>query len=178
MIPLRTIFPIGKWQQLRHFGLSGFVIRQSDLISLLAAMPASLQSVELSFLFFYGDGNYRNLLCAIRDELDWRERPISRKPKVIIGGGMLDHEAIGRAIWVEDEVSEFLYSGGLNPFGPEGDNRPNQIKIGYGVQRDEFDPAYKRPWIYDDELAQLGYFPTHNEIAFEWNKVKDIVHYT
>jgi hypothetical protein len=159
VMPLRTIFPIDRWQQLRHFGLSGFVVRQDELISLLAAMPASLLSVELSFLFFYGDSNYRNLLSDMRDKLGWRDRPACERPKVVMGGGTFGPVVVGRATWVEDEVSEFLYDDGPNPFGPEGDPYPNQIQMDFGVERDEFEPAYERPWTDYDGLARLGYYP-------------------
>jgi hypothetical protein len=159
VIPLRTIFPIDRWQQLRHFGLSGFVVRQDDLISLLAAMPASLQSVELSFLFFYGDATYRSLLCDMRARLDWRDRPACKRPSVIMGTGSHISQVVGRAAWVKEEVSDFLYSDGRNPFGGEGDHRPNEIQIGFGIVRDEFDAAHKRPLLYDDGLSRLGYYP-------------------
>ncbi|KFY86820.1 hypothetical protein V500_07366 [Pseudogymnoascus sp. VKM F-4518 (FW-2643)] len=173
VIPLRTIFPINRWQQLQHLGISGFVVRQDDLISLLAALPASLLSVELSFLHFYGDGNYRNLLCDMRDKLGWRDRSASKRPKVIIGGGGggLVAVHVGRATWVEDEVSEFLYGNGLNPFGHEGDRfSPNQIRLGFGLERDEFEPGFERPWAQYDELQRLGYYPDVRLQYEEWKK--------
>ena len=173
VIPLRTIFPINRWQQLQHLGISGFVVRQDDLISLLAALPASLLSVELSFLHFYGDGNYRNLLCDMRDKLGWRDRSVSERPKVIIGGGGggLVAVHVGRATWVEDEVSEFLYGDGLNPFGRKGDRfSPNQIRLGFGLERDEFEPGFERPWAQYDELQRLGYYPDVRLQYEEWKK--------
>lgn len=173
VIPLRTIFPIDRWQQLQHLGISGFVVCQDDLISLLAALPASLLSVELSFLHFYGDGNYRNLLCDMRDKLGWRDRSASERPKVIIGGGGggLVAVHVGRATWVEDEVSEFLYGDGQNPFGREGDRfSPNQIRLGFGVERDEFELDFERPWAQYDELQRLGYYPDVRLQYEEWKK--------
>lgn len=59
--PLRSIFPITdnnneQWSRLRHFRLSGFYVRQDDLIDLLITLMTpsrtSLRSVELSFLSF------------------------------------------------------------------------------------------------------------------------------
>lgn len=160
VVPLRTIFPVDRWQRLRHFGLSGFVVRQNDLVSLLAAMPASLRSVELSFLFFHGGGTHRSLLCAMRDGLDWRERPADERPRVRMGAGSFGPFVVGHATWVEGEVADFLYGEGRNPFGAEGDHRPNHIQMGVGVEQDEFDAAYERPWVVDyAELSRLGYYP-------------------
>lgn len=56
-IPLRDIFPVDIWKNLRHFGLSRFAVRQNDLLLFLQALPATLRSVELSILFFL-EGNY------------------------------------------------------------------------------------------------------------------------
>ncbi|KFY16968.1 hypothetical protein V492_00977 [Pseudogymnoascus sp. VKM F-4246] len=128
---------------------------------------------ELSFLHFYGDGNYRNLLCDMRDKLGWRDRSASERPKVIIGvgGGGLVAVHVGRATWVGDEVSEFLYGDGLNPFGREGDSfSPNQIRLGFGVERDEFEPGFERPWAQYDELQRLGYYPDVRLQYEEWKK--------
>lgn len=51
---LRTIFPVEKWQDLRHFGLSNVLVREDDLLSLLALLPTTLPSVELCFITFLG----------------------------------------------------------------------------------------------------------------------------
>ncbi|KAL6399948.1 hypothetical protein AUP68_17358 [Ilyonectria robusta] len=51
-VPLRAIFQVESWPKLGHFGLSGFAVQQDDIISLLAALPPTLRSVELSFLYF------------------------------------------------------------------------------------------------------------------------------
>ncbi|KAF4482960.1 hypothetical protein CGGC5_v010223 [Colletotrichum fructicola Nara gc5] len=59
-IPLRSIFPVETWKNLSHFGLSRFLVKQKDLLDFLAALPQTLRSVELSFLWFLKDsGDYR-----------------------------------------------------------------------------------------------------------------------
>lgn len=98
-------------------------------------------------------------LCDMRDKLACRDRPMCEKPKVVLGGGSFVLVVVGRATWVEDQVSEFLYGDGSNPFGRGGDPYPNQIQMGFGVERDEFEPAYERPWTDYDGLARLGYYP-------------------
>lgn len=55
-IPLQSIFPVERWPKLQHFGLSNFLIMQSDVISLLAALPSPLRSVERSFLEYLDHG--------------------------------------------------------------------------------------------------------------------------
>ncbi|KAK4038019.1 hypothetical protein C8A01DRAFT_48313 [Parachaetomium inaequale] len=116
-VPRKSIFPVDKWLCLRHFGLSQFLVRQNDLLSLLAALPATLRSVELSCLIFL-EGTYRGLLADMRDTLDWRGRGTRERPKVIVG---LPADSISeRTIWVDEQV-------------------------GIGVLRDAFDPLYERP---------------------------------
>lgn len=83
-VPLRTIFPVDKWKQLRNFGLTRFLVKQADIITnLLAAFPSTLRSVELNLLTFVEDsGSYKGLLDDMRDTLGWRERAPEDRPKV------------------------------------------------------------------------------------------------
>ncbi|ROT38193.1 hypothetical protein SODALDRAFT_312748 [Sodiomyces alkalinus F11] len=107
-IPLRTIFPVEKWPRLRHLGLSRFLVKQKDVLALLASLPDTLRSVELSFLMFLdGGGSFRGLLDDMRDTLGWRERPVAHRPRVIVG--MPSQQAVeGRAVWADHEVEAFL----------------------------------------------------------------------
>lgn len=154
-VPLREIFPVTAWTRLRHFGLSRFAVRQDDLLSFLEALPKTLRSVELSFLFFL-EGNYRDLVAGMRSQLGWRERPAQQRPCVAIGlPDSLD--ITRRGIWANRPVEEFLYGDGLNPFGADGWGT-NQIPYGCGgVVKDTFDPAFERPWVGFIELRNLGY---------------------
>ncbi|KAH8804483.1 hypothetical protein F5884DRAFT_677913, partial [Xylogone sp. PMI_703] len=138
-IPLNTIFPVDKWQKIQHFGLSNFLVKREDLLALLAALPTTLRSVELSFLKFIGErGNYRELLLDIRDTLDWRGRPVSERINVRIH--------IEWRVWppiqflcVDDQVNEYIYGNAANPFrngtGPFG----GLPMAGTTVERDPFD---------------------------------------
>lgn len=131
--PLRTIFPIENWQKLQHFGLSNFPVRQDDVLSLLAAMPPTLQSVDLSFLVFLGDGgNYRDLLTNMRDTLGWRERIVHQRPNTMIRIGTWNGGSTVN-IWLDEEVNRYLYDDGENPFGEAG------VLPGKGVERDPLD---------------------------------------
>lgn len=69
-IPLRTVFPVDRWPHLQHFGLSGFLVVQSDVVALLMALPPTVRFVELSFLeFLDGGGNHQAMLEQMRNEL-------------------------------------------------------------------------------------------------------------
>ncbi|KAI8162044.1 hypothetical protein K4K49_013089 [Colletotrichum sp. SAR 10_70] len=82
-IPLRSIFPVEVWKNLVHFGLSRFLVKQQDLLDFLAVLPQTLHSVELSFLMFMANnGDYRELLFHIRDDLGWQGRAI--RPRLLI----------------------------------------------------------------------------------------------
>jgi hypothetical protein len=154
--PLRTIFPVDKWPRLRHFGLSRFLVKQADVLALLAALPVTLRSVELSFLEFLHDGGtYRDLLTDMRDELGWQERATASRPKVTIGVP-LTNTMPGRAVWIDDEVDNFLYGSGENPFGAKGERNPNDVAAGRGMVWDAFDPTHERPWASRAALIRLG----------------------
>lgn len=158
-VSLERIVPVGAWTGLRHFGLSGFLVTQADVVKLLGGLPGSLRSVELSFLHFVdGGGDWRGLLGEMRDTLDWRGREPALRPEVIVGHALIVPRC-GRAVWADQRaVGSFLYGDGPNPFGEEGDRAPNQIVMGSGtgVERDAFDPSYERPYVGNFELARLG----------------------
>lgn len=154
LIPLQTIFPVENWSNLRHFGLSRFLVVQDDVISLLAALPKTLRSVELSFLKFLDNGgNYHGLLAGIRETLRWHERDVDTRPKVIIGIGLVPPRA-GLGIWVENEAQDFLYGDAPNPFIAES---ADGLLAGVGVERDTFEPEHERPNADLTTLARLGY---------------------
>ncbi|KAH7007172.1 hypothetical protein EDB80DRAFT_718334 [Ilyonectria destructans] len=154
-IPLHAIFPVDNWPKLGHFGLSGFVVRQADIISLLAALPLTVRSVELSFLHFQeGHGTNREFLASMRDTLDWRERPVSERPRITMGwhmDGMVPRD--GQAVWVDEQANEFVYGNGENPFT---EDIPNHVSTGAGTRRDFFEPAYERPNVQDADLMRMG----------------------
>lgn len=152
---LHDIFPIERWPKLRHFGLTRFLVSQRDLVSFLSKLPASVRTVELNCLYFIsGDGNYRDLLDAMRDYLDWKMRNAAARPKVTIRLDRLDFgEVHSRTIWLEEEVGEILYEGGPNPFHQEF---RDEVFHGHGgTLRDEFQPELVHPWVDHDTLVLM-----------------------
>ncbi|KAI0904127.1 hypothetical protein F4823DRAFT_628864 [Ustulina deusta] len=146
-IPLLSIFPTDKWPRLKHFGLTRFLVTQADMISLLASLPLTIRSVQLSFLYFLdGGGTWKTLLEEMRDTLGWRDRAEDARPAVSIGVDFITSEHRGRAIWADKEVHDFLYNDGETPFGWKGRNL-NSVPDGKGIVRDAFDPQYERPHL-------------------------------
>lgn len=117
-IPLQSIFPIDQWPKLRHFGLSGFIVKGLDLLSLLSALPETLRSVEFSFLRFAGErGNYHDLLIDIRQNLSWRDRVVGERPRVIIHvPPSRTRVSPLRYRCVDTLTTSFLYEGTEIPF--------------------------------------------------------------
>lgn len=115
-LPLRSIIPVGKWKKLRHLGISGLIVDIDDLISVLAAQPSTLRSVELSFLVFRKPTEgYYELLEAMRGELRWKERYDIERPRVTIHRqGSMVHQYT----CYDNAIYEFLYQGAQNPFPP------------------------------------------------------------
>ncbi|CAM1502670.1 Fc.00g074460.m01.CDS01 [Cosmosporella sp. VM-42] len=141
-IPLRTMFPVDRWPRLQHFRLSQFPVKQDDMLALLAALPPTLRSLELSRLeFLPQSGNHRDLLTDMRDTLGWRDRPIAQRPNVAIA---LSNQSSGNAcVWIDKEVNGFLYDHGENPFNVRNGD---EIATGTaGVERDPFKPGWERP---------------------------------
>ena len=165
-IPLqRTIFPVDRWPNLRHFGLAGFLVTQDDLISLLTALPPTLRSLQLGDIYFISeDENWRGFLVDMRDRLRWRDRPVEERPRVVIHVFNVDGQRRpGRAVWLDAEMAEFLYGEGQNPFGHENGRAPNQVYMGRaGTVRDAFDPGYERPFAEFPELIRLGFVKREN----------------
>ncbi|KAL4962080.1 uncharacterized protein BDV14DRAFT_203233 [Aspergillus stella-maris] len=136
LVPLQTIFPISSWTSLRHFGLRGLLVDQSNLITFFASLPATLRSIHLSFLYFVDDGgSWQKLLQDMRTKLDWRTRDPESRPVVSVAVAT-DYQQVGHAVWIDEDVAEFLYGEGPNPFYNGGD------AVGcVGVVRDAFAPG-------------------------------------
>ncbi|ETS03692.1 hypothetical protein M419DRAFT_108425, partial [Trichoderma reesei RUT C-30] len=118
-IPLGNLLPLRRWPRLRHFGLSKLLVRQDDLLSLLAKIPKTVRTIELSFLYFLdGGGSYRGLLEDMRSTLGWHTLDVAERPKVVIKLDMHREgfNLYGRALWLDKELDHFLYGGGKNPF--------------------------------------------------------------
>ncbi|KAK7990194.1 hypothetical protein PG989_010509 [Apiospora arundinis] len=162
--------------RLRHFCVSGFFVREDNLIQLLARLPhSSLETVEVSFLQFdrkgivivlpngnkeyIRDESLGHLLNRMRDELPWKNDSLT------IGANFGQCE--GRAIWVN--VDDFLYRGGKNPCGPKWYGK--SIEPGVGVEKDLFDKSYERPPMMRPE--ELGYrwwdLQLHN-FDYDWSR--------
>ncbi|KAL4798704.1 hypothetical protein BDV19DRAFT_11481 [Aspergillus venezuelensis] len=139
LVPLQTIFPIESWTSLRHFGLTGFLVDQTNLITFFASLPVTLRSIHLSFLYFVNNGgSWQKLLQDMRTKLDWRTRDPACRPVVSVAVAT-GYQQVGHAVWVDKEVAEFLYGEGPNPFYNGGD------AVGcVGVVRDAFAPG--REW--------------------------------
>jgi hypothetical protein len=119
-IPLKTILPTvsEKWKKLQHFGLSGLLVRGDELLSVLADLPTSVRSVELSHLEFL-DRNpnaYRDLLVNIRDKLGWGERAMDERPVLTVHHRWDDIYNLQYSCY-DTAVNDFIYHGVMeDPF--------------------------------------------------------------
>lgn len=103
-VSLKSIFPFAQWYKLRHFALSRFIVTQSDLISCLAGLPETLQSVELSFLIFVDNDNYwHSVVTEMRKQIREKRLWLDRRPNITIGcERTVDFP--GRAWWLGKEL--------------------------------------------------------------------------
>ncbi|KAJ5552443.1 hypothetical protein N7494_001821 [Penicillium frequentans] len=144
-VPLESIFPLEKWSKLRHFELSRFIVRQSDLLSCLSKLPDTLQSVKLSFLTFIDNGTVDNewhpFLAEMRRQIREKRLWPNRQPSVTIGCMRVD-VLPGRGRWFNKETDAFLYENGESPFfeRPKG-----HAKWWLGKMKDSLDPHHIYP---------------------------------
>ncbi|KAM0304158.1 hypothetical protein ACHAPM_002230 [Fusarium culmorum] len=145
-VPLRSIFLPESWPRLQHFVISNLLVDLDDIMSLLASMPRSLRSFKIIDMAFESQGHgYDDLLRAIRDDLDWRLRPVGERPKVQIAAERSDDDEIeeGRYIIFGQPISLYQYGTGENPFK----DTKYRMRRGRGaVQRDIFDPGFEEPF--------------------------------
>ncbi|KAF5668288.1 hypothetical protein FDENT_11904 [Fusarium denticulatum] len=150
-VSLFDIFPIDSFSmgKLKHFGLSGFAVKQDDLISFLGKLPSTLKSVDLSCLSLVeGHGNHATMLADIRDKLGWRNRPAGQRIKVSIS--MRDNQPNhGRYICLDKEVEEYIYGDGPPPFLTIEGMSGAYFTFGTGIIYDEFDPGFAIPYEWD-----------------------------
>ncbi|KAM0210460.1 hypothetical protein ACHAPA_002043 [Fusarium lateritium] len=130
----------------RHFGLLGMQVSQDDLISFLAKLPSTLQSVELSFLSMIEGDDYAGLLTDIRDRLGWRHRPSGQRIQVSISVTTVNIPYDGRYICLDKEVQEYNYGDGPSPFHFAEGISESFVPFGTGTIQDEFDPNFKMPY--------------------------------
>jgi hypothetical protein len=144
--PLRSIFPIDKWSNLRHLSISRLFVKQDDVRDFLAAMPTTLKSIELSFLEFtpwYRDC-YRGLFEDMRSTLGWQDRVRENQPRIKV----LVERRGRKVVDVSAEAESYMYNEGENPFTIGSDpNYPEKrfyVFYDVGIEVDVFDPNYKR----------------------------------
>lgn len=147
---LQTFLPIDCWTRLQHFRLWNFPVDSADLISTLSRLPA-LQSLELGFLSM-GSGTQRQLLEDMRDTLRWHERLTQPKVKIAVSELSPSRQLQGRAIWIDEQVENFLYHGGENPFE---DKAYDKVRYDMGVVRDAYDPLYERLHVGSLKYSEL-----------------------
>ncbi|CVK96085.1 uncharacterized protein FMAN_13982 [Fusarium mangiferae] len=116
-MPLRSIFSINEWCNLRHFALSRSFVKQRDVMAFISTLPTSLESLELSFLSFLPrEGTYRDLLQDMRCNSGWRERLVRCQPKLIVFVVETETATDGAAVDVSRAVMDYMYNHGENPF--------------------------------------------------------------
>jgi hypothetical protein len=170
-------------------GLSGFHVKQADVVALLARLPPRslypprlLWSVELSFLrSMDGGGDSYSLLRGMRRSLSWRETKPADRPVVVVGHDRILSPATGLAVWVDHEaVGGFLYGDGPNPFWEESDAPGKSLDRSHVVtelkgcsERDIFHQEHERPYVDDSTLTALGInlntYEHPDQVDFKWS---------
>ncbi|KAK6217886.1 hypothetical protein LQW54_003174 [Pestalotiopsis sp. IQ-011] len=151
-IRLDTFFDPSQFSRLRHFGLSHFDVDCFGLWRFLDALPETLRSVELSMVhFMHNQGNFRLFLQEMRDQSGWPARDPKPTLRIYLPDTLTaGHRGI-RQVRLDDELTEFLYEGGVNPF--QGDDG-NQILRGCGMIEDVFDAQYKKKPLSVEYVVQ------------------------
>lgn len=149
-IPLRHHLPIEAWPRLRHFGISDIVVDAGDTIEVLASLPPTLPTVELSFLLFKegGGGSYKEILEKIRYKLPWANWEVW--PTLILKAHYVADVCSPMTPLYSKEATRFMHGEQEHLFGQREHRGYNSIPSGNGlggVWRDEFDPTCETPCL-------------------------------
>lgn len=165
LLSLRYMLPYDRWPKLQHFGLEMAVVAHDELVSIFQELPQTLRSIRLSHLRFaseYEDEAFETLdhltqrpawgllLRRIREDLDWRTRPVNRQPHISVHVPFLISHDIptSRYVCLDEEANDFVYGDGANPFDDfeteVGENRQVQP----GVFRDALEPDFESKGIW------------------------------
>ncbi|KAF4969880.1 hypothetical protein FSARC_2975 [Fusarium sarcochroum] len=110
-------YELSRFPNLRRVTLT---LPAHDVIEFLRALPATLESVELSFLaFILDDDHYKSLWEDIRAKLGWRERVAMTQPKLVICVEGYFAALTEDNVSLRREAMEFVYGEGTNPFGED-----------------------------------------------------------
>ncbi|RKL38393.1 hypothetical protein BFJ72_g7204 [Fusarium proliferatum] len=143
-MPLRSMFPVKDWSNIRRFALSRSFVKQRDVMAFISTLPSSLESLELSFLSFLPqEGTYRDLLRDMRYNLGWRERLVRDQPKLIVFVVENELTMDGVVIDLSLAAMDYVYRHGENPFVEE---QIMEVLEGEGRTVDLLDPAYDERW--------------------------------
>ncbi|KIL85565.1 hypothetical protein FAVG1_11059 [Fusarium avenaceum] len=142
--PLFKFLPYTEWSNLRHFGLSRFLVNVIDLTATLSSLPKTVRSIELSFLMFTTSTlgsdqlllstGYSDVLSFMRKRQDLL--PLEERCKITI---CVDAKQPPEEIDVSREAYSYVYEGGPNPF------TYSTVLDGIGVLKNALDPDYARP---------------------------------
>lgn len=137
-VPLQDTFQISSWPSLQTFSLSNHCVKLPDLMSFLALLPKTIKSLEFVNLELF-DGTWQEALQCMKTTLGFtRDHPTIRIANEL--------SVPSNKVWIEREVGEF-FGGGENPF--TGTYGGNEIQLGYGVVRDDFDEDFRDDWVPD-----------------------------
>lgn len=154
--PLQALLPLRAWTHLRHFGLSRFVVRIADLVAALGRLPPTLSSVELSFLDFAPNQERRQNHMVLLEEMKMKLKAwaaAGAQPRVTMGLAKVAGNVEGRGLWFSEEIGDFLYGMGQNPF----DWHRDVLLPGVGWLRDEYDEDFARPYLAYKDYRALWY---------------------
>lgn len=142
--PLFKFLPYTEWSNLRHFGLSRFLVNVIDLTVTLSSLPKTVRSIELSFLMFTTSTRgsdqlllstgYSDVLSFMKKRQDLLQ--IEERCKITI---RVDAKQPPEEIDVSREAYSYVYEGGPNPF------TYSTVLGGIGVLKNALDPDYARP---------------------------------
>lgn len=110
----------------------------------LAAYVVQLQTIEP---IVDDSGDWHSLLEEMRTMIHAKKLQADRDAPLAVSTGLqLKHRQLSRAVWLEQEVQQFIYGEGQNPFS---ERSPLDISQGVGIQRGAFDPDFERPNVVE-----------------------------
>ncbi|KAL2865079.1 uncharacterized protein BJX67DRAFT_359215 [Aspergillus lucknowensis] len=143
------------WPHLRSLTLGRLLVLHDDLLTFIRALPAHVVDLNLETVKIYA-GDWRSLYASVKEDItitrgtgqrtDYAPRRRFRFST--------QQQTTSRFICVDDDLHEFLYGDGPNPF--DGDLPPHRIQFGFGVVIDEYDHRYRAPYVPPEWYRSVG----------------------
>ncbi|KAK2756926.1 hypothetical protein FQN54_004894 [Arachnomyces sp. PD_36] len=145
---LADYLPVQAWPHLQSLTLARLIVLEDDLLNFIRSLPSHVDEINLETIRIY-KGDWRSLYAQVKEDIALGYHPQSPRFRF-----SAQQQTTSRYIRIDDELHEFLYRSGPNPF--DGDLPPHRIQFGFGVVIDEYDKSYQERYLPPKWFRNVG----------------------